>query len=98
MINEEFEVTVLAPVKCEQAEIMIKSRKWKRAARVKKPEKPARGAGILDMLIKQSVICFIVLIMFAAINFVGLDSFLDNVSQVIENRGISEYFTNADFV
>lgn len=100
MLNEEFEVITLEPVKCEQAEILIKSSRWKKAAKnhVKKVKENRSNGSILDMLIRQSLICFIVLIIFTAINFIGLNNFIENVEQVIENRSIGEYFLDANFV
>ena len=100
MISEEFEVVTLEPVKTEQAEILIKSRRWKKASkpREKKVKQQHSNGSILDMLIRQSFVFFIALVIFTAINFIGFDNFLKNVEQVIQNRSISEYFSDADFV
>lgn len=106
MIYEDFEVVSLLPVKYELAEISVKSRAEKsvriakkRNRAIPKADGVAKAGGVFDMMFRQCLVAFMILLIFTAINFVGFNDFMDNLKEVVQNRNITDFFIdNVNFV
>ncbi len=61
-------------------------------------KKAAGGGGIIDLLIRNCFICFIILAVFTAINIAGFGQVMNNLKEIAENRSIGGIFAYAEFL
>jgi magnesium-transporting ATPase (P-type) len=97
MIIDNLEVQTLEPVKYELAEISYVTLPEVHEEEQPK-KKPQRGGWLMDLLLRQCFIIFLVLAAFTAINIIGFESFIENLREVINNQGIDGFLVNAHYV
>lgn len=72
--------------------------KEKKVLAFKKVRPDKKNISMIDMLIRNCFICFLILAVFTVFNIVGFDTVIENLKNIAENRSLGGIYTNANFM
>lgn len=90
-------IKILEPVLIEQGTVTVKHKhsvKRKKRSRAEKSTVASEeSTSLIDLLIKQCLICFALLAILTIINFIGIQQVYQSVVKIMESSSITDYFS-----